>query len=461
MNNMRIGRPGRGLSFLARRMTIRRKITAAIVLALLIVVPAVALPLVYFSDILGETKILVERDVRFESAAAEITSCMLGIRRLEYGYRVFGNTFDRNRVLDIIAHADSILEGLKTDAPVTELGMILDLSRDLDSYSASFRELELHIVPIPPDVKLKRIASLSGQDYGIFESTYRALNNELELTPPALRDSVLAESSNAADLLFLERIVTIGFYSLTDPKMPALLHDLDASREEIIASATRFSEMNRHNMEIHRELNLQTETRAKRNIMFVLILDIIVLAFMTIVLPRRIVKPIAGLSALIRQMKFRDNTEQYVFQNDEVGELALACTEMAERMHHFDDLKTKKILTQKRFIDRLLDYLDVPACILTKNYTVIYMNSLFSKTFGSALRQKIPEGGLDLTLIPEMQGFLEAIGKKLAKVSGDFTFTVTVPGDGETEFRCRPVRNTTLNLETILVIGVPEHHEKG
>ena len=462
MENARYNRPIRGVFALVGKLSIRTRIAATIILVFLLVLPAVGLPLFYFSNLLASTKILTERDVRLGRTATDITFTMLDIQREEHSYRIFGAAADRDHITSLIAHADSIIESIRNAVPDTGRSTITELSKKLATYSGSFKMLASYITENPPDERLQKISAQMGKDFGEFEAKYRKLRSELEATPPALRDSILAEAVNYADVLFLDRIInSIGFPG-SAPQISLLMQRLDASRQDFINAVNRFAEANWKLMGRQMEESLKIEARAKRNIMFILILTVVICGFITAMLPRRIVKPISTLSAMVRMTgNGEKEVETQVFPNDEIGELATVYSALIERMHQLDDLKTKKIASQKRFIDRLLDYLDIPVCILTRNFAALYMNSLFTRMFGVSVQQKIPEGGLDFTLIPEMRPFVEEIRKKIAQVPGDFTFTTTVPGGVEAIFRCRPVRNATLNIETILVVGVSVNYGKG
>ena len=426
------------------------------------VLPAVGLSLFYFSDLLSSIKLLTERDVRFGRTAADLTFIMLNIQRQERTYRIFGSPADHDLIIRLISRADSILESIRTIVPETERETFTELAGKLDSYSGSFEMLAAYMEENPPDARLQKFSLKTETDTGEFETMYHKYRSQLQTVSPGLRDSLLVEAVKYIDIFSIDRITGFPGSSGKAGRTSLLQQSLDTSRQEFISAANRFAAENWRLMEEHKEESLRIEARAKRNIIFVLILAAVIGGFMIVLLPRRIVKPISTLSTLIRMTgNGEKDVEPPVFPGDEIGELASAYSAVMERMRHLDDLKTKRIASQKRFIERLLDYLYVPVCILTKNFTALYMNSLFTRIFGASVQQKIPEGGFDITSIPEMHPFIEEIRKKIAQAPGDFTFKATAPGGVETAFRGRPVRNAALNLETILVVGAPMNPEKG
>lgn len=149
-----------------------------------------------------------------------------------------------------------------------------------------------------------------------------------------------------------------------------------------------------------------------------------------------------------------------VTSRDEIGDLAAAYNQAIDRIRAYDDLKTKKIASQKRSIERLIDYFNLPVCILTKNLTALYYNGPFASLFGPSVPSKAPENGLDIAKIPEMEDFFEQLRKRTAPVGGDFHFTFIAPDGSEVSLRGRPVRNAALVLENIIVVGEVNRNNK-
>jgi hypothetical protein len=462
MGSARIGHPIRSMFSVLRRLSLRKKIAASILFAFVIALPAAGLSLIYLSDLLSSVKILTERDARLGRSAADLSSVMLDIQHHERNYRLFGVPADHDAIVRLIGGADSILTFIQTIAPLTERDTLDEIVRSLHEYSAYFDSLTSLVSENQSENRSREYFGKPGDDSGGFEAIHRGLIIRIRNAPPALRDSLLDEAVREIDGLSLDRITGPGVRSGKKAAKALLLRNLDASSRDFIAAAHRFAETNWRLLEEHKEESIRIEARAKRNIIFVLILTVVVCGFMVVLLPRRVVKPIALLNTMVRKTgNGNRELETSVFPHDEIGDLAAAYAALVDKTRHMDDLKTKRIASQKRFIDRLLDYLDVPVCILTKQFSALYMNPLFTRMFGPAVQQKIPEGGIDLTTIPAMIPFIDAIRKEGAQAPGDFTFSFDIPGRGETVFRVRPVRNAALTLETIIIIGEPASPRKG
>ncbi len=453
MNGKHI-RPLRNISSIFQRLSIRMRITASILLTFALVLPVVGLSLFYYSDLLSNIKTLTERDVRLGRSASDLAFIMLDIQRRERNFRVFGDDSERVEILGLISRGDSVIQSLQPIMTDQNRGILADLSKTLSDYSGGFDALVEYVVEFPPDKRIAHIRSRMDAESGKFSGLYKKLREEIQSAKSTTRDSLLAEAVKHIDIFSLDRIASQDAGSAGNAKTLFLQQSLDSSRRVFIHTANLLAALGWANMERHKRESLRIEARAKRNILFIVILTGILCAIIVMFLPKSIVKPLKNLGAHIRGVgNGGKELDLSSFPNDEVGELAAAYVGVIEKVRHFDDLKTKKIATQKRFIERLLDYLDIPVCILTKSYFAIYMNIRFISLFGLPAQQKIPEGGLDFTAIPEMRPFIEEIRKKTGQNPGDFPFTADTPGSGVVNLRCRQVRNAALSLETLIVTG--------
>lgn len=439
--------------------SIRARITLAILMAFILVLPVVVLSLFYLSDLLTTTQVITERDVRLGRTATDLIFSMLDVQRRERNFRVFGSSVEREAIEHRIAGLDSMIESTRLLAPESEQALIAELDRRLVNYRNSFQMLVSYLEENPPAQRVQRIRSKLLQQFDEFETMFTRIQLELEEAESARRDSLLAVANKYVDVFSMDQIVAF------DAKGPAqtsyIQQSLDTSRQEFLQTAQLFAAFNWENMQSNKETALRIEARAKRNIIFVLILTAIVCFFMIVKLPGYIVRPITTLNSMLRKAGNGDmHAQAPVASNDEIGELASSYNQVLERIRTYDELKTKKIASQKRSIERLIDYLNLPVCILSKNMVVQYYNGRFAGLFGTLIPVKMPEGGIDLTKIPEMRDFVEQIRKKAAQTAGDFTFGATTPEGGEISFRGRPVRNVALTLESIIVIGAGEQNDR-
>ncbi len=442
--------------------SVRTRITLAILLAFVLVLPVISLSLFYLSDLLTTTQVITERDVRLGRTATDLIFTMLDIQRQERNFRVFGSSVESEAIARRIASADSMIESARRIAPESEAELLGELDQRLTNYRNSFQMLVSYLKENPPAERIQRIRSKLMQQFYEFESMFKSIQQELEKAPPAQRDSILSAANKYVDVFSIDQIVAFNGAGEDPAQTSYIQQSLDSARQEFLQTAQRFASANWENMQENKETALRIEARAKRNIIFVLILTAIACFFMIVKLPGYIVRPITSLSSMLRKVGNGDlHVYAPVTSNDEIGDLAINYNQVMERIRTYDDLKTKKIASQKRSIERLIDYLNVPICILSRNMVALYYNARFSSMFGPEVPQKIPDGGLDLTKAPELRELIETLKKKTAQSSGDFQFSLQTASGGEIILKGRPVRNAALNLESIVIIGAEDLNGKG
>lgn len=442
--------------------SIRGRIALAILLTFVLVLPAVSLSLIYLTDLISSMTAITEQDVRLARMANDLSFTMINMQRYEKNYRIFGSKVDSDSIRRLISHSDSIIQISQKIAPESEKGIINEISKKLDDYINSFNMLVVHIHENPPEKRIERIRNRLNQDFGEFEKHFSEIRSQLDRMPlSAERDSVLAEAARFIDVFSIDQIVNFNTPTGIPIEASFIQISLDMTRQEFLEKTHRFEAMNWSNMLIHKEESLHIEARAKRNIISILLLTGIICFFMIVILPVYIIRPIARLSAMLRRSSEGNFEIPVIKSHDEIGELASSYTEVIERLRQYDDLKTKKIASQKRFIDRLLENLTVPVCILNKNLTASYYNAMFANLFGPSVFPKAPGGGLDITLISEMNEFTEEVRKRSQQPSNDFTFSIKAQDGHQVSFKGRLVRNSVMNLESIVIVGTSEKNGKG
>jgi HAMP domain-containing protein len=122
---------------------------------------------------------------------------------------------------------------------------------------------------------------------------------------------------------------------------------------------------------------------ANRNLVTLLFLTLIYLAVLLVVLPRRIFDPIRRLARLIR----RAEASQLVAyaqsgSSDEISELAENLHHTLERMRRFDSEKREQIVQDQAKVNRLIQAIEQPTAIVTRDYYVDVANDAFVAFLG-------------------------------------------------------------------------------
>ena len=438
------------------RLSIQWKITLSILITFIIILPSVWLSLFYFTNLLASLTVITDRDVALGRTATELSLTMLDIRRYEINYRMFGSSTERESVEKLIAHADSLLVSANDIAPTPERVVITGLADHLGIYSNSFSMLVEHILQYPPETSIQQKARLSNR-LNEFQSAYRDILEVLDDASPAIRDSILTRANKDIDLFSLDLL------AMSDrPGQPFYIQEnLDNSRQAFLDSAHELARRGWKNMLEHREQSLRIEARAKRNIISVLILTCIVCVFMVGYLPRIIVRPITSLNRTFRKAQEGDfKAFAPVQSNDEIGDLAHSYNLMMDRLSMYDNLKTKKIASQKRAFDRFMENLDVPACIVTSDMVAVFYNTAFADIFGRSLPAKAPDGGIAIKQIETMSGFIEELRKKISETANNFIMDIADREGKPVRLKGRVVRNALMKLESIVLIGIMGENEE-
>jgi len=445
----RIKKLGLSLKKYVHGLSIHWKIAISILFAFIIILPSVSMSLFYFTSFLSKLTVITDVDVRLGRMATELSLTMLDIRRSERNFRMFGGRSERESAERLIAHADSVLGQAHLIAPASEKELIDELRGHLEIYSNSFNMLVEHIGRYPPETAVQQKTRLS-RSLNEFQAAYRSILSRLEQASADKRDSILAEAVKSLDIFSLD---------LAEPPsqggQPLYIQDnLDRSSRDFLSMAHLLAERSWENMQDHKEESLRIDARAKRNIITVLILTGIVGVFMVVVLPRIIMRPITLLSRTLKKAQDGDFKAITPVQfHDEIGELARSYNNLIERFRRFDELKTQKIASQKRAFDRFIENLDTPACILAKDRTAVYYNTLFSELFGPSVPPKPPENGLNISQVESMRVFAEGVRQKVGENANNFVMEFHDSSGAAVRMKGRIVRNALMKLESVVLIG--------
>lgn len=436
-----------------RRLSIKRRITIAMLFAFLLTVPSVYLSLVYVSRILQEINTIIDQDVAMGRSAAELSVLMLDIRRIERNYRLIGGDTERNAVQSLIAVTDSALAHALTIAPKSEEVLISDMQSHLAMYANSFSMLADHISAHPPESRIQRIRNQLSDGLEAFQHQYRDTLEQLESAPPDLRDSLITQVSESMNVISFDRLMTTA--GGDDSAQPAYIQDnLNRSAEDFLTAADDLAERSWQNMQAHRTESQFIEARAKRDIITILLITAAVCVYVVSSLPRKITRPVARLNGLLRKAGEGDfASHATVSTNDEIGDLANSYNQVLDRISQYDELKTRKIASQKRIIDRLLEHMARPACVFSSGMILLYYNAPFADLFDGAIPPRPPDMGIDAEKSETLKPFVEQLQQETANTGAEFGFMFTLPSGGEQRFNGRVVRNTLMKMESLILMG--------
>jgi len=382
---------------------------------------------------------------------------MLDIRRYERNYLVFGSAAEREKVEKLIVHADSSLKIAYEIAPESERESVQELSRHFTVYSNSFSMLVEHTLQNPPEDRINTIKNRFSKSFNEFQSNYRHILTMLNQASEAERDSIIAIASEHLDASSFDRLINIETSSDQSVLPSYIQENLDNSRQSFLLLANDLAEKSWKNVLNRKNESQRIEARAIRNILSVLILTGIICIFLVTLLPQRIVRPIKVLNRILKHAGKGDfSTQAPIYTNDEIGELAGNYNDVLDQLRLYDNLKTGKIASQKRILDRLLENLPMPVCIVTINFIAPFYNTSFAQIFGSSVPIKPPDGGLEIENIEVMNNFADELKKKMSGTKNNIFLDIH-DRDGEVvKLKGRLIRNSVMELESVVIVGVSE-----
>jgi len=438
-----------------KRLSLRRRITIAILVTFILILPSVILSLFYLSSLIGEISTITEQDVTLGRIATELSVTMLDIRRYERNYRLFGTFAERDSVEKLVTDAESMINNAYKIAPAADKILVKELSGHLTIYSNSFSMLAEHISQNPPEDRIKQIRTQLSKNLGDFQSEYRDILTKLDQASSAEIDSIILQAMKSIDTLSFDHLVNTKTSSDQSLQPSYIQENLDNSFQAFLDTTHNLANKSWGNMLTHKNESLHIEARAKRNIISVLILTVIICIFMVTLLPQKIVRPITSLNQILKKAGEGDFSAQArIHTNDEIGDLAISYNHMIDRLRFYDDLKTKKIASQKRIINRILENLQIPVCILTENLSTHFYNTAFANIFGPSFPQKPPEEGLEIGKVAEMKDFAEKLQEIIPKAVNEFSIDLTGQDGIVLKLKGRLVRNPVMKLESIIIVGI-------
>ncbi|MBN1294257.1 MAG: HAMP domain-containing protein [Candidatus Latescibacteria bacterium] len=454
MNRQHEKHPVGKLKKIFGRLSIRRRITFAILFSFTIILPVVLMSLFYFSAILSNIDTITERDVKLGRMATDVAIIMRDIRRDERNYRMFGNDKEKENIETNIYEVRKIIHEAGNIVAEEDIYIIGELSNYLNIYSNTFDMVVEHVSKnAPREEILKKIRSKVDHNFSDFQKVYRQMVDTLDNATLTERDSVLTAINEKLDSFSYDLFLNSA--SSEQPEQPYYIQEnLENSRLELLKSAQQLAKISWGNMEFHKEESRRIEARAVRNIVTVLFITGIFCIMMVTYLPRYIVKPITSLHRTLKIAEKGDyKVQAETHTNDEIGDLVMSYNQMLNRLQLYDTIKTKKISSQKRSMERLLEQLDVPICIFNEKLNIQYVNSCFARFFDSALPQKIPAGGFKIFDIPVLKEFYEALHKNTMSGTREFVIQVADLSGNKKSLKGQIVRDNVMNLESVIVTG--------
>ena len=436
-----------------RRLSIKRKITFIILLAFLFTLPPIALSVQYVSRILQEIDQIIETDVALGRNSSDLLVLMFDIRRNERTYHLLGSAAERDSITVQVRQAWERLSASAILAGTAERPLIRRMENSLRAYERNFDLLVRYMEEHPPQLS-SRTPDVLGLEVERYRAQYQLALMNLERANPAERDSLV---SSVYDQLEALTANILAGAEITGNGAGEIQNALDLSAQEFQAASEELAGEAWENLQEHRTEGFYLEARAKRNIILVMIVTTFLYLYMLTSMPRKIMRPVTRLNALLRRGmagNFSEHAREY--SNDEIGDLASNYNQVLDRFQYYEELKTRKIGSQKRMIDRMLEMLPSPVAMMNVNLALQYYNAPFADLLEGKLPPRAPDTGFDLARAEGSERLVEELRAALNSTKTEF-FIELSSRDGVTHrLKGRIIRNPLMEQESVLLIEVPK-----
>ncbi|MCK5739313.1 HAMP domain-containing protein, partial [bacterium] len=372
---------------LLRHFTFRSRIKLAILTALVLIAPMFSVSLHYVNTMWVKVDKIAKLDSRLVDLSHEIELYTLLTKRAEANMilnLVPGNTdmyIQRNQQA-----TETILEfceeGLTKLAPNDST--LLEIQQLTQDYRDAFN---LFLEKWRPVTSKKTQRKILKQSFFTSKndllSQYTALLNQaVGAQVETVKDSLL----NEADKLF-DKSSTTDFplvsAAQTNPETAPYKESMLVTADQISQLANSLGEKGQHQMQVHlKEVEIHT-TRAKRNMITLLLLTFMVAVYLVFVFPEQMIKPIEAITNIIRRAESGDYNITVPYKtSDEIGELAAFLNQLLKQVKEYDDLKTEKIAQQQRKVETMANAVSEGVLILNHALEIMVVNRVLEEKMG-------------------------------------------------------------------------------
>jgi nitrogen fixation/metabolism regulation signal transduction histidine kinase len=377
-----------------RGTTIRGRIALSMLCAAALIVPAVIISLFYIRRMNTAVGQIVNQDIELMHVADRISLEFLEARRGEKNFLLYGDT----------TYLIESMSSLRNVSRLCAEGRLLDpaLAMRFDSVcelTAAYGGLTDSLLRLPRTDAARIIITPGLSELRAhYESLLRAAS---KTESEAARDSL----RSAAALVAGEISVPIPGYRSINDSILSLQTAMAGQTDSIISHAQR-------RVIQHRDHARQLATWGQRNILTVLLLVLVVLVWLIIILPRRVVLPIKRISnALHRVEEGNLDIRIQVRTGDELGQLARQLNRALSYLHEFDARKVSRILQLEKRFKLLLNDIAEGVLVVDRTPNIIVANPAVEELLGARASEV---QGKRLRDFPEIGFVIPALEKVLS-----------------------------------------------
>ena len=431
-----------------RRLSLRSKVSLAILFSFLVLMPVTGLSLFYLNGILDDVQSITEVDARIVETTRSIATRLDEITQNEVAYVLLRDESyveQSRRAMDEIAQTP--LEGLPH---LGEEGATYGAVRDLAAeYNLTLTRLaDLYAGPSAGPEAIPELE----QSLARIADRVRAFKERsaAERDPQARRR--LLEQMRRATASLAETLVEAA--EERDPDRARILQDLIRIRERIGAIAHDLEERAAAHVEEHRIHVVSLSNRARRNLLTTIVLTGIICISLVLFLPSRVVRSLRRVTHVLQQAERGDlDVATLETGSDEVGSLAAHLNRVLRHLRTFDELKSDRMLRAEQRLSTLVDNLETGIVLVDEQMHPGFISGQARLLLGTP-----PEGADDARIAGLLQedDFAEVLRKAVDSQTRQEARVLDLDVGGSHTHRLRvwadPVLSPTGEVREILLL---------
>jgi len=341
------------------------KIRLVLVVAVSLSLITALVSLLYMNAMISRIRQITLRDARLVDLGRDISIKVLDARREEKNFIIYLDSTYIDQTLSIISAIESNVEQAKTIAPEqnTRLdsisGLIIDYKSDITILRKTFEE-----------------------DPRALSSLQRQLVDYEERLKRTVARNKLQEDSLPAWLSDLNILAVAATAKLSTEKA-RLLSDLRETSTSILNLAGRIVSQAQSDLAKHSEEGVHYGFKAQRNTVTIFIITILLLAYLIIYFPRRVLLPFQRITRTLKAIS-KGETAFRIDDLEKSGEF----TELYRSFHDaiydlqvYNELKTEKIAELQKQLHSALDEIKEACLVISGDLKISYINDSAKNLF--------------------------------------------------------------------------------
>lgn len=322
--------------------------------------------LIYMNIMISKIEEITAKDATLAAVSNNISILMLDARREEKNFIIYLDTTYISKTKSIIEEVRSNINRAQSIAP--EYSVLFDsMSTLVRQYSNSIESLD----------------EIFQKDPRALTSIQQQILRYEERLKKTIGKGSIEEDSLPAWISDLNVLIASAATKASTEKM-RLLTGLRESSDIIVKLAQDIAARAQTALTEHGEEGVKSGLRAQRNALTVFIITGIVLLYLIIYLPHRILLPFNQIVNVLKAIGRGDTevNQLNLKKGDEFETLYTSFQEATQKLQQFNVLKSNKIVTMRKQLSDILAEIKEAVIILSHDLKIITYNDTASQLFG-------------------------------------------------------------------------------